>query len=414
MSAHALLAPSAMHRWGACTGALAATADTPRSSSQYAMEGQAAHVLGQRALDHEKPAEFFRGEIIPIEDEGTGEIVSFTVNDEMIEHVQVYLDQVRREPGELLVEEEFDLSEVYGVPEQFGTGDAVTLDYEHERIVVGDLKYGRGVMVYVKDNDQAYSYAAGAVKKYDLLGDWKTITMAIHQPRLYHYDEHTITRAELDAWMVQAELKAKAAVTLIGCAPDIIEAAKTAGEKQCQWCPIKGTCPTLATWAHDQVYDDFTNLETEPTTVKDTTKIDDAVLGKILDRADTIASWLSEIRAEGARRINAGIAVPGWKRVMGKKGARKWSDESEAEAVMKAARIKSDEMYSKKLLTAPAAATAFKKSKPKVWTKLLALVTQSDGQPGIAPESDKRPELKIAEADSFADVTGTDDFSELL
>ena len=36
--------------------------------------------------------------------------------------------------------------------------------------------------------------------------------------------------------------------------------------------------------------------------------------------------------------------------VGGKKGARSWSDEGAAEGIMKAARIKSDDMYSKKLI----------------------------------------------------------------
>ena len=32
------------------------------------------------------------------------------------------------------------------------------LDYENKRLYVGDLKYGRGVQVYAKDNEQLYSY----------------------------------------------------------------------------------------------------------------------------------------------------------------------------------------------------------------------------------------------------------------
>ena len=98
----------------------------------------------------------------------------------------------------------------------------------------------------------------------------------------------------------------------------------------------------------------------------------------------------------------------------GKKGARKWSDEEKAEEQMKASRIKSDDMYNKKLITYPAAEKALKK-KPKVWAKLVALMTQSDGAPSIAPEDDPRPTLVIAEADQFADLTGADDdYSDLL
>lgn len=409
MGAHALLAPSSAARWMRCAGSVAASQHVPNESSVFAREGSAAHVLGERALSYEKRTEFWLGEVIEIEGE------KFTVDDEMCENVQIYVDQVRREPGELLVEERFDLSEVYGVEEQFGTGDAVVLDYEHERLYVGDLKYGRGVIVFAKDSDQMYSYAAGALKLYDMLADWKTITVAIHQPRLHHYDEYTLTREELEAWIEETAECAMQAVALIGHPAAEIESAKTAGEVQCQWCPIKGNCRTLATWSHEQVYADFANLELEPTTVKDTTQMDGATLGKILARADTIASWLSEVRAEAVRRAQAVPgSVPGWKMVTGKKGRRTWSDADEAKDIMKNARIKTDEMYTKTMVTYPAAEKAFGKKKPKIWTRLKGLVSQADGAPAIAPESDARPALVIAEANQFADLTGTEDFSDLL
>ncbi len=416
MSAHALLAPSKAPRWLNCVGSIAAevAADIKDEGSIYANEGSAAHVLGERALLYAgdgKRADFWKGETITIDGD------SFTVDDEMAENVQVYVDQVMREPGELLVEQKFDLSEVFGVADQFGTGDAVVLDYENERLYVGDLKYGRGVIVFAKDNDQLYSYAAGALKEYEFLADWKTITVAIHQPRLHHYDEHTITRDELEAWMANAKEKAILAMLLVTDAtPEGIEAHKVAGEKQCLWCPLKGTCKTLATWSHEQIYADFTNLQTEPTTVKDTTQLDGATLGQIMQRADVITKWLKEVRAEGVRRAQAiPGSVPGWKMVQGKKGNRQWSSASEAEAIMKAARIKSDDMYSKTLLTLPAAEKAFAKSKPKIWVKLKALLTQKEGAPAIAPESDARPALDIAASDQFADLTGDgDDISDLL
>jgi hypothetical protein len=214
--------------------------------------------------------------------------------------------------------------------------------------------------------------------------------------------------------MTNAKNIAGECMALIGESPEVIESKKTAGEKQCQWCPLKGSCKTLATWAHEQVYADFVNLEQEPTTVKDTTQIDGAELGKILQRADIISKWLSEVRAEALRRAQAiPGSVPGWKMVVGKAGRRAWSDEDDAEAIMKAARIKGDDMYSKKLLTFPAAEKAFAKSKPKIWTKLKALVTQNAGAPGIAPDTDPRPAIEVAASESFSDVA-EDDFSDLL
>ncbi len=43
---------------------------------------------------------------------------------------------------------------------------------------------------------------------------------------------------------------------------------------------------------------------------------------------------------------------------------------------------------------------------PRQWPKLQGLITQPDGKPSVAPESDKRPALVIAAtADDFADET---------
>ncbi|MBW8463523.1 MAG: DUF2800 domain-containing protein, partial [Acidovorax sp.] len=42
---------------------------------------------------------------------------------------------------------------------------------------------------------------------------------------------------------------------------------------------------------------------------------------------------------------------------------------------------------------------------PRQWPKVVALITQSEGKPSVAPESDKRPALAIAAVvEDFDDV----------
>lgn len=405
-----------------CAGALAASQaqGSSDSSSEFAREGTAAHELAERALQYSegdsvnpvRKAEFWIGETIsvPYTEKGEKKVQSFVVDQEMADYVQVFVDQVLRQPGEVLAEQKFDLSEVYGVEEQFGTGDAVVLNYEAEHLFVDDLKFGRGVQVYAEDNEQLYSYAGGALKEYDFLADWKTITVAIDQPRLHHYDEHTLTREELEAWMADAKSKAEVAVSLIGEPMDVIEKHMTPGEKQCQWCPLKGTCGPLATWAHEQTYADFVTLDAEPEQVREPVGLNDATLAKIWARRNTISGWLTEIQAETKRRLEAGIELPGLKLVQGRKGARSWVDAEEAETALKKARLKQAEMYSMKVISPTQAEKVLKKDKPRVWKRVKALVTQKEGAPAVAPESDSRPALKVAEADQFADES---DFSDL-
>ena len=73
--------------------------------------------------------------------------------------------------------------------------------------------------------------------------------------------------------------------------------------------------------------------------------------------------------------------------------------------------MKSDEMYTKKLLTLPAAEKALKKKKPKVWTKLVRLVTQAVGKPSLAPEDDRRPALEISSTESVHDESDMSDLT---
>ena len=74
----------------------------------------------------------------------------------------------------------------------------------------------------------------------------------------------------------------------------------------------------------------------------------------------------------------------------GKKGNRKWVDEDEAEALLKAMRYKKEEMYDMKLVSPASAEKLVAKEKPRMWKKLKNLITQTDGQPSVAPEKDKR------------------------
>jgi len=380
-----------------CEGAVAATEAaialsgiTGDGSSEPAREGTAAHELGERGLQYAdcnpvRKCEFWLGETISVKYKENGKSLSqdFVIDQDMADFVQVYVDQVMREPGELLIEQVVDLSEVYGVPGQKGTADAVKLDYDNNRIYVGDLKFGRGVMVFAEGNKQLYSYAAGVLAEHDLAGDWDTITVAIHQPRLHHYDEYTMRRAELELFMFEASTAAHAAYAMIGMTPDTIEKA-----------------------------DDFTTLDADCSVAREAAEMSDELIGKMMLRADLITSTLSAWRKEGFRRVDEGTKVPGWKMVSGKKGRRHWIDEEEAKRLMKGARMKNSEMYVQKLLTAPAAEKVIAKKRPKVWTRLKLLIAQNDGSPSLAVESDPRPELKIADSESFQDTT--DDMSDLL
>jgi len=406
--AHAKLAPSASARWIPCTGSIAVSEGLPpETPSEFAAEGSVAHEVAAYCLKNGTDAADQVGNVM--EHDG----FTFTVDDEMAEFVQVYVDKVRTRKGEKMIEEVLDLQDVYGVDLQFGTGDAITMDVEASEIIVDDLKFGRGVVVYAKDNSQMYSYAGGALVLLDMLGDWKTIRVAIHQPRCGHYDEHVITREELEAWMLTAQKSAKEAMSLIGKPDEEIAKHLVAGPKQCQWCPVKGGCPVAAAFVHETVLDGFTDLtqETETMSAKNPTKLEPEALAAILERLAMISKWCEAVAEEGLRRATSdGKSVPRHKLVSGKKGKRMFEDKDEAEKLLKAARLKVDEMYTKTLMTPTQLGKSLKK-RVKLWNKLLPMIVQADGKPTLVPEIDKRSAI-VTEA-AFEDVT-EQDFGDLI
>ena len=88
----------------------------------------------------------------------------------------------------------------------------------------------------------------------------------------------------------------------------------------------------------------------------------------------------------------------------GRRGARQWANQEEAEQALKTMRLKLEQMYDLKLISPTTAEKLHKAGDigPRQWPRLQQLITQADGKPSVAPESDKRPAIVItATADEF-------------
>jgi hypothetical protein len=311
----------------------------------------------------------------------------------------------------LLVEERVNFSKYIGQESAFGTSDAVILRDDllmPNELQVHDLKYGMGVEVYADNNEQLMLYALGALEKFSILGDFAHVRMVIHQPRRNHLSEWDCTAEEI----FEFGRKVKAAAEMCVKAADAknIEEFLNPGEKQCQWCSAKGKCPALAKAVLRTVADDFDNLEEldiAEVKVKETLTNMKALTGDklalLMGMTSLIHDWCLAIRTQVEAELYAGNHVPGWKIVQGRMGSRKWTDETEAENALKAMRLKQDEMY-KMSLVSPTQAEKVLKSNPRKWNKLQELITQTQGQPSVAPESDKRPALQIQPSEDDFEV----------
>lgn len=367
--AHAILGPSKAHRWMRCPGSIAFEASIPDTPSAYAEEGTQAHEMAAWILQGMTP---------------------FTDDVDMLEHVSVYVDYVRREAEghQLLVEQIVDYSDVIDVEDSFGTSDAVILAGDTIKVI--DLKYGMGVRVDATENEQLQLYALGALEVFGLVGDFKTVKMAIVQPRLDHISEWEISVEDLRAFGSEALGCAKIAARFIDSVVSVD--ALHPGPKQCRFCKAKAICPALLAEVQDAVGADFDNLDADD--IKTAPMgMGPNHLGQALAAVPLIEDWCKAVRAKAEAELLAGREVAGFKLVQGRNGARKWGNEKEAEATLKKMKLKVEEMYDLKLITPPAAEKLAKAGVigPRQWPALQGLITQKPGPPSVAPVTDKRP-----------------------
>jgi hypothetical protein len=381
----------------ACPGSVALEAPFPDTSSAYAAEGTVAHALAAlRLTDYRSNPVLFGVEQLSqtyIEDG-----FSITVDEDMIAHVEDYAHLVLKyaEGGQLLVEQRVDFSPVIGVPDSFGTSDAVII--KGDELIVIDLKYGRGVQVDAADNEQLQLYALGALNDYDMLSDFSMVTMVIHQPRLNHVSEWSVPVQDLRIFGRKAAEAADNALA-IGEPMYFAPGDLVPGEKQCRWCKAKAVCPALKAEVQAS-----TALAASPDDFRDLHDVPSDNLGAAMDRVALVEGWCLAIRAEVERRLFAGGSVEGYKLVEGRRGNRSWVAEKDVEALFKSFRLKQDEMYDLKLISPTKAEKLIKDKSPKRWAKVEGLISRSDGKPSVAPVTDKRPALAITSvADDFRD-----------
>lgn len=372
---HAVLSPSAAHRWAICPSSIFRTVGYPETTSEFAEEGTRAHALAEKTLRLNHGS-------YPICDDK-----------EMEKYITEYVKTIRKMTKHAQVvwyECKLDLSQILGVPNSFGTGDVVALI--GDELQVHDLKYGKGVPVDAVENLQLVLYALGAVRLMELVGEIKKIRMCIHQIRLDHYSEWVVDLSTLNEMGSFLNERAQLALSIT---KDNADDFYYPGEKQCKWCLAKGECEALAEHVRENISEDFENLEA-------VAGYDPEYFASVLPNLDLIEDWCSAVRKAAQDRLIKGAAIPGWKLVMGRGGKRQWKDEEEVVKVFKSMKLKMNEMYKSSLIT-PSAAE--KLLKGKRWERLEPLVTKGEGSPTIAPVSDSRVEWKPVSADDFDDLT---------
>lgn len=342
LPAHSTLGASGAHRWMPCPGSVRMAAQAPEDTgSEYANEGTAAHYLASECLIGEVDAWEFLGQEICVDPDGECFLISglpkddrdpnmiFIVDDDMVTHVQVYLDYVRERHaalgGELLVEHHFHMKDLH--PKLHGTGDAVVVSPAEAAIDDIDLKYGVGIVVEPEDNVQLLYYAAGAVYELPDTEDIDTINMTIVQPRAPHRHgpirSWSVTFDELSRWVEEELLPAVAETEK----PD----AYLRAGRHCRFCPAKAylsedgvvVCPAMINMLEALV----TALsEQDPKT------LEDWELAEYRTKCATVRILQKALDDVTFQRMMQGNTVPGVKLVQ-KRSDRTWKDGAEEQLV---------------------------------------------------------------------------------
>ena len=297
----------------------------------------------------------------------------------MDEATDFYVDAVLErlaaagEDAELMVEQQFGLDQ--WVPESFGTSDAVIIT--GNTIEVIDLKYGKGVKVDAPGNPQLRLYGLGAAELFGDLYDFESVRETIIQPRLDHVSTEEIALDDLRAWAT--EIVAPAARLAMDDA-EIWEAGEW-----CRFCPAKAICRARAD----------ANLELAKLDFKQPPLLTDGEIGEVLQRAKELEKWAADVAAYALDQALAGKHFDGWKLVEGR-SIRKYTDDVKVAEALKAAGFDEAALYERKLY----GITAMEKiiGKKKLTETLGELIIKPAGKPTLVPQSDKREEIKTAEA----------------
>lgn len=377
MTAHAKLSASSSSRWLNCPGSVAACADLANRSSSNALEGSVAHALAEYCLKAPANPYDLEGKVLP-------EYPDFPIPSEMCRYISDYIDYIAEIGGVQEYEVRIDYSHL--VKNGFGTADCVALVGTTLHVV--DLKYGKGVFVSAQENSQLRLYGLGALELYSGIYDVQNVVTHIFQPRIDNIDCEEIAANELIQYGEWVSERAKLT--------EQPNAERVAGDKQCQWCLAKGTCPELKRYTEEALLLSFDDLGEAPALQN----LTDSDLSRILQAAPLIRTFLEAVYKEVEAKLIAGEPFDGYKLVHGR-SSRKWDSslDTEAELLQRFPAI-ADSMFERSLLSPAKLEKLLSKDERE---SLSQLIVKTQGKITIAPASDPRPAVnaKTCSADDF-------------
>lgn len=420
---HAKKSPSSSKRWMTCAGSnnlidkLIEDGAIPEdSTSKYAAEGTVAHDLGEICLrDGVHPSKFL-GE----KREADG--FTFTVNQNMLDAVEVYVNYINDQIHDALVQADIDLemhlevwcslSSLGVIGMDGGTTDCMLINREHEVIENIDYKHGAGVPVDVIGNTQTMMYSVGALLKLQEEGvdisNWQVYNTIV-QPRAAHRDgpirTESMSATELLEWSEETLIPA-------GHACDEEDAPLVPSDEGCRFCPAAGSCTALYEKTQMVAISDF----------EDDSFPDPRIMTKeqkiiVMDHIDVIRSYLVAVENQVKLEMDGGSNdYEGKYKLVRKTAHRKFTEDAFDEDFSPLLdHMEPEEMYTKKpkgigdiekVLKKKFREEGYKgKGLDQIVGDVMSDVTiKPEGDIVVAPMSDKRSAVPASAVGDFSNL----------
>ncbi len=301
--AHAKLSASGFKKWATCTMSAWMEESIPEEDSDFSREGTCAHGVAELRLTQWLNPNLNH----PLESSVDGYDEFF--NAEFSAYVQDFVDycidrveQAQKEHGDanvvVLLEQRLDFSP--WVPEGFGTGDVVIIT--PGKVLVIDLKFGKGIRVEGRGNGQLRLYGLGAYHMYHLLYDFDQVEVVVHQPRLGNVGGDTIPVRGPDGILEWAEqvVRPRAAIAWAGLHGDFSEARFAPGAHCSEaFCKARFTCSARARY--------MLEAAEQPWSLRDPEELTPEQLERVYDRAAIATKWMGDVKSYLVKSASRGL-----------------------------------------------------------------------------------------------------------
>jgi len=268
--------PSGIGRTIACPASVRLSAQVPyQESGEAAKIGTAIHALAEHCYQRDLDPMWFVGKVYE------GILMTEENCDFAQQHLKAIWD-IEEELGKGTVSVEqflpYQESPTYKCG---GTADVIGISKEKRKLIIADLKTGRG---YVDaESEQLKLYALAAMESGGLYQDIDTIELWIVQPHHGEVRKHTMTTQELVDW--EHYILTPAIENVLNPAFPPVPS-----DSACQYCAAKTICPAQANMVED---------------------------------------YIKAVRDHALKRMEKGAVIAGWQ-LAPKRALRSWTDEDEA------------------------------------------------------------------------------------